>query len=118
MITETVHLREIAYARSGDKGNNANIGVIAYCKEGYEFLKDHLTGEEVGYFFRHLGVVETIRYELPNIGALNFILKGALNGGGSRSLRVDAQGKALGQALLEMELRVPEKILCHCRRTR
>ena len=117
MITETVHLREIAYARSGDKGSHANIGVIAYCQEGYEFLKEHLTAEEVGHFFRHLGVEETIRYELPNIGALNFILKGALEGGGSRSLRVDAQGKALGQALLEMEIQVPEDILCHCRRT-
>ena len=118
MIIETVHLFEIAHARSGDKGNNSNIGVIAYCPEGYEFLRDHLTAERVRDFFRSLGVVETLRYELPNAGALNFILKGALDGGGGRSLRIDAQGKALGQALLEMRIEVPENVLCHCRRYR
>ncbi|NGX43094.1 MAG: hypothetical protein K940chlam7_01385 [Chlamydiae bacterium] len=116
MITENVHLREIAYARSGDKGSNANIGIIAYCPEGYEFLKKHLTADVVNDFFRHLEVEETVRYELPNLGALNFVLKGVLAGGASCSLRIDAQGKALGQALLEMEMQVPEKVLCHCRR--
>lgn len=116
MIMETVHLREIAYARSGDKGADANIGIIAYTPEGYEFLNDFLTKDIVQGYFSPLGVKETIRYELPNLGALNFVLKGVLDGGGSRSLRIDAQGKTLGQALLEMPIQVPEKILFHCKK--
>ncbi len=116
MITETIHLIEIAYARSGDKGSHANIGVIAYNPEGYAFLQEHLTEKRVHAYFEPLGVMETKRYEMPNIGALNFVLKGVLAGGGSRSLRIDAQGKALGQALLEMEVSIPENILYHCRK--
>ena len=116
MIIETVHLREIAYARSGDKGSNANIGVIAYTPEGYEFINKYLTEELVQEYFSPLGVKETIRYHLPNLGALNFVLKGILDGGGSRSLRIDAQGKTLGQALLEMPIEVPEKLLYHCKK--
>lgn len=116
MIKETVHLREIAYARSGDKGAHANIGIIAYSPEGYEFLQKFLTNDKVHDYFKHLGVTETIRYELPNLGALNFVLKEILDGGGSRSLRIDAQGKTLGQALLEMKVQVPETILCQSRK--
>lgn len=116
MINEIVHLREIAYARSGDKGADVNIGVIAYTPEGYEYIKYHLTKELVQEYFSPLGVKATIRYELPNLEALNFVLKGVLGEGGSRSLRVDAQGKTFGQALLEMELQVPENILCHCKK--
>lgn len=97
-------LRELAYARSGDKGSNANIGVIAYDAKGYEYLLENLTAESVQEYFKSLGVVTTVRYELPNLQALNFVLISALNGGGSRSLRIDAQGKVLGQALLEMEI--------------
>ena len=111
-----MHLREIAYARSGDKGVDANIGIIAYTQEGYEFLRDNLTAGMIQGYFSPLGVKDTIRYELPNLGALNFVLKGILDGGGSRSLRVDAQGKALGQALLEMQIQVPEKLLYHCKK--
>lgn len=97
-------LREIAYARSGDKGSHANIGVIAYDAQGYEYLVNHLTSDIVQDYFKSLGVAKTIRYELPNLYALNFVLIDALAGGGSRSLRVDAQGKVLGQALLEIEI--------------
>lgn len=97
-------LSEYAYARSGDKGSSSNIGVIAYTQEGYEFLKQFLTSERVQAYFAPLGVTSTLRYELPNLKAFNFVLKDVLAGGGSRSLRIDAQGKALGQALLEMEL--------------
>jgi hypothetical protein len=98
------NLREIAYARSGDKGSSANIGVIAYDAKGYEYLLEHLTAEMVQEYFKPLGVITTVRYELPNLQALNFVLIGVLDGGGSRSLRIDAQGKALAQALLEMEI--------------
>ncbi len=101
-----IKLNKIAYARSGDKGNHANIGVIAYTHEGYLFLKEHLTAEVVQEYFKLLGVKSTVRYELPNLIALNFILYEALGGGGSCSLRIDSQGKALGQALLQMPLEV------------
>lgn len=97
-------LREIAYARSGDKGSSANIGIIAYDATGYAYLLEHLTAEVVHAYFKPLGVVSTVRYELPNLQALNFVLMGVLEGGGSRSLRIDSQGKVLGQALLEMEI--------------
>lgn len=97
-------LREIAYARSGDKGAHANIGVIAYNQEGYNFIQKHLTKERVHNTFKTLGVTETIRYELPNLLALNFVLFNVLDGGGSRSLRIDAQGKTLATALLEIEI--------------
>lgn len=112
MITETIHLRKIAYARSGDKGSNSNIGVIAFTEKGYEFLEKYLTAEKVACFFEPIHPKSVIRYELPNLWALNFILNGILDGGGTRSLRLDAQGKALAQVLLEMPLIVPEEKLC------
>jgi len=97
-------LKEIADARSGDKGCDANIGVIAKGAADYEYLLEHLTAEKVQDFFVDLGPKQSTRYELPNLHAFNFVLEGVLGEGGSRSLRIDAQGKALGQALLEMEI--------------
>ncbi len=97
-------LYEIAHARSGDKGRGANIGVIAYKPEGYAFLEEYLTAERVQEYFAPMNPGKVLRYELPNLGALNFVLPEILAGGGSRSLRVDAQGKALGQVLLEMPI--------------
>ncbi len=108
MKQKTIRLGEIGYARSGDKGSSANIGVIAHTPECYAVLAESLTAERVAEFFRPMGAPRVSRFELPNLGALNFVLEGVLAGGGSRSLRIDAQGKALGQALLEIELRVPE----------
>lgn len=99
-------LKDIAYARSGDKGSNSNIGVIAYKEEDYALLKEHLTAEKVAAFFFKLGLRRVLRYEMANLWALNFVLEGILDGGGSRSLRSDAQGKALGQAILEMPLEI------------
>jgi hypothetical protein len=104
----TIRLGDIAYARSGDKGAGANVGVIARTPALFAHLRRHLTAEAVEAFFRPLGVGRVVRYELPNLGALNFVLPDILDGGGSVSLRIDAQGKALGQALLEMELPLPE----------
>jgi hypothetical protein len=104
MSAQLIPLRRIAHARSGDKGNNVNIGVIAYTPAGYAFLTTHLTAKRVHEFFRPLGTQSVERFELPNLEALNFVLKGALGGGGSCSLRIDSQGKALGQAILEMAI--------------
>jgi hypothetical protein len=106
MATQTVRLGDIAYARSGDKGAGANVGVIARKPAAYEQIRRHLTAELVEIFFKPLGVGKVVRYELPNLGALNFVLPDILDGGGSLSLRVDAQGKALGQALLELTLEI------------
>lgn len=106
MKMETVPLSRIAYARSGDKGGNANIAVIAYTPVHYETLKQYLTADRVQEYFKSLGVIETTRYDLPYLHAFNFVLKGVLAGGASLSLRIDAQGKALGQALLEMPIHI------------
>lgn len=106
-----IRLAQIAYARSGDKGAGANVGVIAYTPEGYEFLRNTLSVPVVEQFFRSLRVGPVLRYELPNLGALNFVLPNILDGGGSLSLRNDAQGKGLGQMLLELKLNVPEQSL-------
>ena len=97
-------LRELAFARSGDKGNHANIGVVAKSREAYETLAQQLTPERVADYFRGLGVTKVERFELPNIDAFNFLLYDALAGGASRSLRIDTQGKLLGTALMELEL--------------
>ena len=99
-------LKEFAHARSGDKGSNVNIGVIAYTPENYILLKDCLTEEKVASYFARLGSRKVKRFELPNLLAFNFVLYGALEGGGSVSLRTDAQGKALGQAILQMSIEV------------
>ena len=99
-----MRLIEIAHARSGDKGDMANIGLIARKQEHYPVLLREVTAERVKQHFgnRCRGPVE--RFELPNIGALNFLLHEALGGGGTLSLRADAQGKTLGAALLRMEV--------------
>ena len=99
-------LSEIAHARSGDKGDTANIGLIAIEERHYPVLVREVTSERVKRHFGYLcrGPVE--RFELPNIGALNFLLHEALGGGGTLSLRADAQGKTLGAALLRMQVEV------------
>jgi hypothetical protein len=105
--TSTIRLGEIAHARSGDKGNHANVGVIAYTAAGYEFLERALTETRVAEFFLPLRPRGVERFALPGIGAYNFLLHDVLAGGASRSLRIDNQGKTLGLAILEMELPWP-----------
>lgn len=107
---ETITLRRIATARSGDKGNHANIGVVANNAAAYEFLRDVLSAERVAEFFSGLGATAVDRFELPKLGALNFLLYNALAGGASRSLRIDTQGKLLGTAILSLELPRPENL--------
>ena len=111
-----VKLRKIARARSGDKGSSANVGVIAYSSEGYAFLEENLSAEVVEEFFKGMGVGNVTRFLLPNLEAVNFMLPNILAGGGSRSLRVDAQGKTLGMDLLEMDTEVPDDVLAVSRR--
>jgi hypothetical protein len=99
-----IPLGRIAHTRSGDKGDAVNIGVIAYLAEDYPLLVREVTAERVRDYFGDLVKGKVIRYELPNLGALNFMLEEALGGGGTLSLRVDAQGKTFGSALLRMEI--------------
>ena len=101
-----IHLRDIAFARSGDKGDSANVAVFARSPAAYHWIRDHLTASAVEEYFRPLGVGRVVRYEVPNLEALNFVLPHVLGGGGSRSLRIDAQGKTLGMALLELQIDV------------
>jgi hypothetical protein len=108
-----IRLGDIAYARSGDKGSSANVGVIARTPQSFALLRDYLSAARVEKFFKPLGVGKVLRYELPNLSALNFVLSGVLAGGASRSLRIDAQGKTLGQAILEMKLPITKRDLAH-----
>jgi hypothetical protein len=103
-----IKLSQIAYSRSGDKGDGSNVGVIANSAEIYEFLLEELTVERVKDHFSKICLGEVDRYEVPNLLALNFILHDSLGGGGSESLKTDAQGKTHGLGILQMELDVPD----------
>lgn len=99
-----VELRKIAHGRSGDKGDAANVGIIAYDDKGFEIIKNNLTVEKVKKHFEGICLGEVERFELPNLKALNFLLHNTLGGGGTVSLKHDAQGKTLAAALLRMEI--------------
>ena len=103
-----VRLVDIAHARSGDKGDTANVGVIALEPRWYEVLERFVTRNRVAEHFRGMIEGEVDRYELPNLNALNFLLHGALDGGGTLSLKTDAQGKVFSTALLRMVIDVPD----------
>jgi hypothetical protein len=103
-----IPLSRIAHTRSGDKGDTCNIGVIAYDERHYPILLREVTAERVKRRFEGLVKGDVERYELPNLGALNFLLHGALGGGGTLSLRTDAQGKTFGAGLLGLEIEVAE----------
>ena len=105
-----IPLSEIAHGRSGDKGNHANVAILAYTPAGYDWLRAQLTAEVVHTYFAPLGPTRTVRYEAPNLLGLNFVLYDVLAGGASRSLRSDTQGKTLALALLQMPLRGVENI--------
>jgi hypothetical protein len=111
-------LLELAHARSGDKGDTANVGVIALEPEYYPVLVEQLTAERVKEHFRGICRGEVERYELPNLHALNFLLHESLGGGGTVSLKTDAQGKTLSTAMLRLELDVPPEIADRARGAR
>jgi hypothetical protein len=106
-----IPLGRIAHARSGDKGDTANVGIIAFKERHYPLLVREVTPARVKAHFGELCKGEVERFELPNLGALNFLLHESLGGGGTLSLRVDAQGKTFGAALLRMEIEVDEREL-------
>jgi len=105
-----VRLLDIAHARSGDKGDTGNVGVIARREEYYPVLVKYLTVERVREHFRGIVLGDVERFEMPNLWAINFLLHGALGGGGTTSLKNDAQGKTLSSAMLKMELEIDESL--------
>jgi hypothetical protein len=111
---ERLRLADIAHGRSGDKGNHGNVAIIAYTSEGYDWLHGFLTAARVQTYFAPLHPSSVVRYEVPNLWALNFFLADVLAGGASRSLRIDTQGKTLALALLQMEL--PDDVPASARR--
>jgi hypothetical protein len=106
-----IPLSRIAHARSGDKGDTCNVGMIANDVRHYPLLVREVTAERVKQFFGDYVKGKVERYELPNLGALNFLLHEALGGGGTLSLRIDAQGKTMSAALLRMEIEAAEREL-------
>jgi hypothetical protein len=106
-----VKLMDIAIARSGDKGAGSNVGVMANSVPIYEFLKGTLTAERVKEHFKEINFGKVDRYEAPNLRSLNFILHDSLGGGGTETMKTDAQGKVHGLAMLHMELDVPDNLL-------
>lgn len=113
-----VPLERLAIARSGDKGNAANVGVIALVAPAYPVLVRELTTERVKAHFATVCRGDVVRYELPNLGALNFLLHESLGGGGTVSLMLDAQGKTFGAAMLGLEVEAPEDVVEACDRVR
>ena len=104
-------LEQLAYARSGDKGNNANIGVIVRRECYLPYIAQALSESAVAEYFEHLLDGDVHRFDVPGFHAFNFLLRDALGGGGSASLRVDSQGKALAQMLLSMDVAIPRRLL-------
>lgn len=108
-LEKSISLGLIAHARSGDKGNHANICVVAYTHCGYQFLLRELTADRVMEYFSSLGCTSVQRFELGMVDALNFVLHNALAGGASKSLRTDTQGKLWGTAILDLTLPAPSE---------
>jgi hypothetical protein len=106
-------LLRIAHARSGDKGNAVNVGLIARDEAWFDFLREHVTPERVKAHFGPMCLGDVERFELPNLNALNFLLHDALGGGGTVSLKLDAQGKTYAAHLLRMEVDVPDEMLAN-----
>lgn len=106
---KTFYLREIAHSRAGDKGDTSNVSVISYDPEDYTLILDQITAEKVKKHFKGLVKGEVVRYELPNIHALNFVMYRALGGGVTRSLSHDPHGKSYSALILTMQVQVPDE---------
>lgn len=107
-----VWLREVAHARSGDKGDMVNVGVIAYREEDYPILRDQVTADAVTRLYGRICAGTIKRYEVPSIGALNFTLSKVLGGGRSRTIAFEESGKALSSVILTLEVEVPDDFVC------
>src|SRR5438309_922073 len=109
-MTRTIQLREICHSRTGDKGDSVTLSLIAYNPDHYDVIHEAVTAERVRDYFGGMMSGTVSRYEMPNIGALNFVLYQALAGGCSKSLRRDIHGKALSGVFLDMEIQVPDTL--------
>jgi hypothetical protein len=109
-MSEKISLSEIAHGRSGDKGNHANIAVIAYTRSGYDWLRGFLTADVVAKYFAPMKPSSVERFDAANVYGLNFVLNDILAGGASRSLRIDTQGKTLALTLLQMPIEMPANL--------
>jgi hypothetical protein len=109
-MSQRLPLSTIAHGRSGDKGNHANVAVIAYTPAGFAWLREHLTAQVVADYFAPLKPSSVDRYEAQNLDAVNFVLRDVLAGGASRSLRIDTQGKTYALALLQMVVSLPDDL--------
>lgn len=105
---KTISLAKLAHARSGDKGDGSNVGLIAFTDEGYRIIREQVTAERVKTHFGKICRGRVDRYEVSNLRALNFILHDSLGGGGTESIKTDAQGKTHGMGLLLMKIQVPD----------
>jgi hypothetical protein len=110
MAANIFFLSDIAHGRSGDKGDHANVAVVAYTPAGFDWLREHLSADKVAQVFQGLASSRVERYEAANLLAFNFVLYNVLAGGASRSLRIDTQGKTLALALLDTPFRCPSNI--------
>ena len=117
-MANRIKLRQICHSRSGDKADTVNMGLIVYDPTHYEWVKEHVTVETVDDFLRGIPHGQIERYELPKIGALNFVVRNALGGGVSRSLMIDGHGKGFSAILLEMEIDAPPASLTAEERTK
>lgn len=104
-----IYLREIAHSRAGDKGDISNVSVIAYHKEDYELIREQVTAERVKAHFKGLVKGDILRYELPNVNALNFVMSQALGGGVTRSLSLDPHGKSYSALMLTLQVEVSDE---------
>lgn len=109
-MNRTIPLSDIAHGRSGDKGNHANVAVIAYTEAGFAWLREHLTADRVAAYFAPLQPTRVERFEAANVWGLNFMLHDILAGGASQSLRIDTQGKTLALTLLQMRIDAPPNL--------
>jgi len=109
-LSNTVALHEVAHSRAGDKGNRANISLIAYVPEVFDHLCRQISVQRVKEHFAHRGVTEVFRYELPRLGALNFVIDDVLEGGVNGSLNLDGHGKTLSFHLLSMRIEIPRAL--------
>jgi len=117
-VTTRVQLRDLCGTRAGDKGDISNVALFAYSDEAYDAIVREVTAERVKAHFESMVQGDVVRYEAPNVLALNFVMHGALGGGGPRSLRSDNLGKTMGGALLRLEIDVPDDVAATAPRRR